>query len=144
MALRRMISVNLVDSDAFLDLPASAQNLYFHLNMRADDDGFVNKPRSVMRVVGASEEDLKLLTDKGYLLSFEDGVVTIRHWRVHNLLRKDRYTPTQYQELFSRLTLMPNGTYSDHPTASQELFSYPATKRQPDGNPGKVSIGQVR
>ena len=115
MAARRMFSINIVNSDAFLDMPAGTQNLYFHLNMRADDDGFVNNPRMVMRIVGAEETDLALLIRKGYLLSFDNGVVVITHWRVHNLIRKNRYTPTQYPELLSRLTRSPNGEYAFRP-----------------------------
>ena len=125
-----MFSINIVNSDAFLDMPAGAQNLYFHLNMRADDDGFVNSPRMVMRIVGADEKDLALLISKGYLLSFDNGVVVITHWRVHNQLRKDRYTPTQYPELLSLLSLSPNGTYTDRHEPAQS----PPGPWQPNGN----------
>ena len=118
-----MFSVNIVNADAFLELPAGAQALYFHLNMRADDDGFVNSPRGVMRMAGAAEEDLQRLIDKGYLLAFGNGVVAITHWRVHNLLRKNRYTPTLYQELFSMLTFTPEGAYSFRNEAAEGAFS---------------------
>ena len=104
--------MNIVNSDAFLELPPGAQALYFHLNMRADDDGFVNSPRAVMRMAGASEEDLRLLAERGYLLCFEGGVVAVTHWRVHNLIRKNRYTPTLYQELLSMLTISSDGAYA--------------------------------
>lgn len=112
MAVRRMFCKNVIDSDAFLELPPSAQNLYFHLNMRADDDGFVNNPKMVTRIVGSGEEDLRRLEEKGYLLSFGSGVVAITHWRVHNQIRKDRYTPTQYQEEFLTLAVSLSGVYS--------------------------------
>ena len=107
-----MFSKKIVDSDSFLELPTSAQNLYFHLNMRADDDGFVNNPRMVMRIVEADAEDLARLVREGFLLSFDNGVVAVTHWRIHNQLRKDRYNPTQYQEQFASLTIQPNGAYA--------------------------------
>ncbi len=138
MAVRRMIAVNVVSGDAFLDLPVGAQALYFHLVLQGDDDGFVNSPRGVMRMVGAAEEDLRLLTERGYVLPFEDGVVAITHWRVHNLLRKDRYSPTLYQELFSTLSLTDSGEYTRAAPAAegppepwQPDGSQTATKRQP-------------
>ena len=98
MADRRMFTQKIIDSDAFLDMPMSSQALYFHLNMRADDDGFINNPKKVLRMIGASEDDLKLLIAKRFVLAFENGVIVIKHWRMHNLIRKDRYHPTQYQE----------------------------------------------
>ena len=114
MAEKRMFSKKIVRSDAFLDMPLSTQALYFHLNMEADDDGFVNSPKRVQRVIGASEDDLKLLIAKRFVLGFESGVIVIKHWRMHNLLRKDRYNPTQYQEEYSTLQLKENGAYTDH------------------------------
>lgn len=98
MAERRMFTKKIIDSDAFLDMPLSTQALYFHLNMRADDDGFVNNPKKICRMTGASEDDLRVLISKRFVLTFENGVIVIKHWRMHNLLRKDRYKPTQYQE----------------------------------------------
>lgn len=114
MAERRMFTQKIVDSDAFLDMPLSTQALYFHLNMRADDDGFVNNPKKIQRMIGASEDDLKLLIAKRFLLAFENGVVVIKHWRMHNLLRKDRYNPTQYQEQMEQLLLKDNGAYTEN------------------------------
>ena len=127
MAERRMFTLKIVDSDAFLDMPMSAQALYFHLSMRADDDGFINNPKKIQRFVGASEDDLKLLILKRFVLAFETGVIVIKHWRMHNLIRRDRYTPTQYQEELSRLAIKDNGAYTDH-------FNQLATTWQPDGN----------
>ncbi len=129
MAVRRMIAVNVVSGDAFLDLPVGAQALYFHLVLQGDDDGFVNSPRGVMRMAGAAEEDLQRLIDKGYLLSFGNGVVAITHWRVHNLIRKDRYTPTRYREQLSALTLTDNGEYVRSPAEEG-----PPGPWQPDGS----------
>lgn len=139
MAERRMFTKKIIDSDAFLDMPLSAQALYFHLNMRADDDGFVNGPRKIQRMVGASNDDMNLLIAKRFILTFESGVIVIKHWRMHNLLRKDRYTPTQYQEEYRRLETKENGAYTEAT----------ATTWQPSGNQvapqvsiGKVSIGE--
>lgn len=91
MAEKRMFSRSVIESDGFLDMPLSAQALYFHLAMRADDDGFVTNPKSISRVIGAAEDDLKLLIAKNYVLAFENGVIVISHWRVHNYIPKDRY-----------------------------------------------------
>lgn len=114
MAERRMFTQKIVDSDAFLDMPLSTQCLYFHLNMRADDDGFVNNPKRIQRTIGASEDDLKLLIAKRFLLVFESGIVVIKHWRMHNLLRKDRYNATQYQDEMAQLDLKDNGSYTEN------------------------------
>lgn len=112
MAERRMFSKTIVDSDAFLDMPMSTQCLYFHLNMRADDDGFVNNPKRVQRMVGAADDDLKLLIAKSFILTFESGVIVIKHWRMNNYLRNDRYKPTVYQDEKNKLTLKENNAYS--------------------------------
>lgn len=104
--------MKIVDSDAFLDMPLSTQCLYFHLNMRADDDGFVGNPKRIMRIIGASDDDLKLLIAKRFLLIFEDGVVVIKHWRMHNAIRKERYTPTVYTDEKEQLLIKDNKSYS--------------------------------
>lgn len=129
MAERRMFTMKIVDSDAFLEMPMSTQSLYFHLNMRADDDGFVNNPKRIQRMVGASEDDLKLLLAKRFILGFENGIVVIKHWRMHNLLRKDRYNPTQYIEQKATLTVKDDGSYTE-----KESVEYLATAWQPNGN----------
>lgn len=129
MAEKRMFSQKIVESDDFLDMPCSAQSLYFHLNMRADDDGFVNNARSITRAVGSSADDLKLLIAKRFVLSF-DNCIAIKHWRMHNTLRKDRYKPTQYQDEFAVLTVKENGAYTD----SENLGNQVATTWQPNGN----------
>lgn len=97
MAERRMFSKVVIDSDTFLDMPLSAQALYFHLSMRADDDGFVSSPKRIQTYVGASTDDLKILLAKHFLIPFESGVVVIKHWKVHNYIQKDRYKETYYQ-----------------------------------------------
>ncbi len=107
-----MFSKVIIDSDMFLEMPATAQMLYFHLAMRADDDGFIGSPKRIMRMIGGSEEDWKLLILKGFLLPFESGVAVVRHWRIHNYLRSDRYRETAYLEEKSRLELQENGVYT--------------------------------
>lgn len=155
MAERRMFTLKIVDSDAFLDMPLSTQALYFHLNMRADDDGFVNNPKKVARMIGASEDDIKLLIAKRFLLAFNNGLVVIKHWHMHNLVRKDRYNPTQYIEQKLQIELKKNGAYTekdglDLSECSSELpDNQMATTWQPNGNQmatqvrlGKCSIGK--
>ncbi len=142
MAERRMFTQKIIDSDAFLDMPLSTQALYFHLNMRADDDGFVNNPKKIQRMIGASDDDLRVLIAKRFIITFESGIVVIKHWRMHNLLRKDRYNPTQYQEEFEQLEVKENGSYT---MSGNQL----ATSWQPNVNQlatqdsiGKDSIGK--
>lgn len=98
MARRRMFSIDVVDTDAFLDLPLSSQALYFHLGMRADDDGFVTSPKRIAAIVSATPDDLKLLAVKGFVIPFDSGVCVIRDWRKNNYLRPDRYTPTTFSD----------------------------------------------
>lgn len=112
MANKRMFSMQIVDSGSFLDMPLSAQCLYFHLNMRADDDGFVDNTKQIMRMIGASDDDLRLLIAKRFVLTFDTGIIVIKHWRLHNTLKSDRYTPTNYVEEKSMLDLDKNKGYS--------------------------------
>ena len=93
-----MFAKTIVLSDAFLDMPLSARCLYFTLGMLADDDGFVNSPKSIMRQAGASTDDLNLLLAKRFILSFDSGIIVIKHWRIHNYIQKDRYKETKYIE----------------------------------------------
>lgn len=112
MAERRMFAKTIIDSDAFLDMPLSTQALYFHLSMRADDDGFINNPKKIQRMIGASEDDLKLLIIKSFIITFESGIVVIKHWKIHNYLRSDRYKETVYQEEKSQLSTKKNKAYT--------------------------------
>lgn len=112
MAQKRCFTPKIVESDAFLEMPLSTQCLYFHLNFSADDDGFVNSPKKVMKMVGCSEDDLKLLIAKSFVLVFESGVLVIKHYRMHNTLKNDRYKPTDYQEEFAQLGLKDNNSYT--------------------------------
>ena len=112
MAERRMFAKTIVTSDAFLDMPMSARCLYFTLGMFADDDGFVNSPKSIMRQVGATVDDMNILVSKRFVLVFDSGVIVIKHWRIHNYIQSDRYHPTKYQEEKDMLTFDENGSYS--------------------------------
>jgi len=112
MAERRMFAKTIIDSDAFLDMPMSTQALYFHLSMRADDDGFINNPKRIQRMIGASDDDLKLLIAKSFIIVFESGVVVIKHWKIHNYIQSDRYKPTVYAEEKSLLDVKKNKAYT--------------------------------
>ena len=107
-----MFSLGVLDTDAFLDMPLSAQALYFHLSLRADDDGFIGNPKRITQNVGASLDDLRILIAKRFVLTFEDGVIVIKHWRMHNTIKKDRYTATNYSEDLKLLNIKENGAYT--------------------------------
>lgn len=111
MAQKRMFDKTITNSDDFLELPDSSQVLYFHLNMNADDDGFVNNWRSIIRMTGTKEDDLKLLITKSFVIPFESGVIVIKHWRINNYLRNDRYKQTKHKEELSCLSIDENGEY---------------------------------
>ena len=111
MAERRMFAKSIVDSDAFLELPSTAQALYFHLCLEADDDGFSNTPQKTKRILGASDSDLRLLENGGFIISFDSGVVVVRHWKVHNRVRKDSYKRTLYLKEFEMLSESSEGVY---------------------------------
>ena len=112
MPKRRMFSQQITESDSFLDMPLSAQALYFHLGMSADDDGFVNSPKRVQRVIGANDDDLKLLIAKKFVIAFDSGVVVIKHWKINNFIRSDRYTPTVYADEMAMLYEKENRAYT--------------------------------
>lgn len=139
MAERRMFAKSIIDSDMFLDMPSSTQNLYFHLAMRADDDGFVNSPQRIMRMVSCSKNDMDMLVFKNFVIPFESGICVIKHWRIHNYLRNDRYRPTIYTEEKNSLSLddarayivgVPNGLPDGIPDDI------------PEGDAGKVRLGK--
>ena len=135
MADKRMFSKKITDSDAFLDMPLSTQALYFHLGMAADDDGFVNSPKRTQRIIGSSNDDFNLLIAKGFIIPFESGVVVIKHWKINNYIRSDRYKETAYTEEKSLLTTKENGAYT-------EAVNQLSTNCQPNDNLGKGSIGK--
>ncbi len=112
MAQRRMFSKKVTDTDTFLDMPLSTQALYFHLNMHADDDGFIDNTKTIQRMIGSSDDDRKLLIAKQFLLPFDNGVVVIKDWRVHNNIQGDRYHKTQYINEKSQLVVEENNTYT--------------------------------
>ncbi len=112
MAERRMFAKTIIDSDAFLDMPMSARLLYYDLGMRADDDGFINSPKKIMRMIGASNDDVNILIARKFVIPFDSGVVVIKHWRINNYLRNDRYTETKYLEEKSNLEVDKNGSYT--------------------------------
>ena len=112
MAERRMFAKTIIDSDAFIDLPLSSQCLYFHLSMRADDDGFINNAKRIQRMIGAGDDDLKLLFVKNFIIPFENGIVVIKHWKIHNYIRNDRYKPTVYIDEKSMLITKENNGYT--------------------------------
>ena len=147
MAERRMFTDKITESDVFLDMPLSTQAVYFHFCMNADDDGFVKNPKRIQKMLGASEDDCKLLILKRFILPFNSGVIVIKHWRMHNLLRKDRYKPTEYIEEKAMLKVKENGAYT---LDKEKGISTLATKWQPDDNQmapqdsiGKISIDKV-
>lgn len=112
MAQRRMFSLKIVDTDMFLDMPLSAQNLYFHLNMRADDDGFIANHKKIMRMIGCNDDDMKILLAKDFIIPFESGVCVIKHWKIHNYIQKDRYTETLYHDEKEQLQEDKNKMYT--------------------------------
>ena len=111
MAQKRMFDKTITNSDDFLELPDSSQVLYFHLSMNADDDGFVNNWKSILRMTGTKEDDLKLLITKSFIIPFDSGVIVIRHWRINNFLRKDRHIETKFQKELSLLEINDNQEY---------------------------------
>lgn len=133
MASKRMFSVDVVETDTFLDLPPKTQALYFHLGMRADDDGFVSSPRTIVRTIGCNAGDLKLLETAGYVISFSSGVLVVTDWKVNNFLRKDRHAKTVHQSEFSQLSELSTGRYILR-GSGQPCVNQPSTDSQPNGN----------
>lgn len=152
-----MFSPAIVESDAFVEMPVSSQALYFHLGMYADDDGFVN-PKKIMRIMGAGDDDLKVIIAKRFVLPFESGVVVIKHWLIHNLIRADLYKETLYKDEKAKLGLNKNGAYTELREGVNELKQVEAPewlrKRREDmctvnvtqtvHRLGKVRLGKVR
>lgn len=137
-----MFAKTIIDSDAFLDMPLSAQALYFHLSMRADDDGFINNPKKIQRMVGASDDDCKLLVMKRFIIAFESGVIVIKHWRIHNYIQKDRYIPTIYKDEKSLLLVKDNKAYTEVKKASEKPCIQNGYNLDTQDRLGKDSIGK--
>lgn len=144
MAERRMFAKTIIDSDAFLDMPLSAQALYFHLSMRADDEGFVGNPKRIRSMVGASEDDLKLLLMKRFILAFESGVVVIKHWKIHNYIQSDRCKPTTYIEEKNTLALDGKKAYIEKVDTDciQNGYNSDTQFRLGQGRVDKHSLGE--
>lgn len=147
MAERRMFAKSVIDSDLFLDMPPTTQMLYFHLAMRADDDGFINNPRCIQRMIGASDDDMRILIAKQFILTFQSGVIVIRHWKIHNYIQKDRYRPSTCEEkYFIHLDNTKAYEISDtkciHDVSKEDTDL--DTNRVQDGYVGKVRLGKVR
>lgn len=136
MAERRMFTQKIIDSDAFLDMPLSTQALYFHLNMRADDDGFINNPKKIVRMIGASEDDFKVLIAKNFIMQFDSGIIVVKHWKMHNYIAKDRYKPTVYADEKAMLETKENGAYT---LCIQDVY-----KLDTQVSRGKSKIGEDR
>lgn len=134
-----MFAKTIIDSDAFLDMPLSSQALYFHLSMRADDDGFINNPKKIQRVIGCSDDDLKLLIAKRFIIPFESGIVVVKHWRIHNYIQNDRYKPTVYQEELAQLSVKDNKAYTLDTERIHDGYSLETQDRI-----GKDSLGKER
>jgi hypothetical protein len=128
MAERRMFAKTIIDSDAFLEMPISARLLYYDLSMRADDDGFVNSPKKIMRVIGATKDDMNILILRKFIIPFESGIVVIKHWRIHNYIRKDTYSETPYKEEKELLELDENKTYKLKSKTSRLAVDLPSTQ----------------
>ncbi|MFS7259429.1 DnaD domain-containing protein [Carnobacterium divergens] len=137
MAQRRMFSKTIVSSDLFLDMPKSTQALYFHLNMNADDDGFIGSSKMIMRMIGASDDDMRLLLAKKFVFEFDSGVVVVKDWRIHNQIRKDRHKQTIYTDEFQQLQAVENNSYERLPVGCQEVALGKVRL-------GKVSLGKSR
>lgn len=134
MAEKRMFAKTIIDSDAFLDMSLSTQALYFHLSMRADDDGFVNNPKKIQRMIGAGDDELKMLIAKKFIIPFESGVCVIKHWRIHNYIQNDRYKETVYKEEKAHLILKENKAYKYVDTPCIQTVSKVETQIRLDKN----------
>lgn len=141
MAQRRMFSLKIVDTDEFLDMPPTTQNLYFHFGMRADDDGFVSSPKKIMKIINSAEDDLKLLFAKKFIIPFDSGVCVVKHWKIHNYIQKDRYEETQYIEEKSILKEDSKGIYLLNKGNNQECIQN-VSKMETQVRLGKDRLGK--
>ena len=141
MAERRMFSKTIIDSDAFLDMPLAAQALYFHFSMQADDDGFINNPKKTQRMLGASDDDLRILITNEFIIEFPSGVVVIKHWKINNYIRGDRKRETVYPDEMALLETKRNGAYAlAQDTETESLNSLKAVdEREKTHNDGQVT-----
>lgn len=140
MANKRMVSKQIIDSDAFLDMSPTSQLLYFHLIMRADDEGFVGNPKKIMREIGIQIDDFKILIAKRFLISFETGVVVIKHWLIHNTIRMDRFNETTYQDEKNMLDVKQNKAYTELATTGIPT----GNQMEPQVKLSKVNLSEVK
>ncbi|HEO0332969.1 TPA: phage protein [Streptococcus agalactiae] len=142
MAQRRMFSRKITETDRFLEMPLSSQALYFHLNMGAGDEGFIDKAKTIQRTIGASDDDMKLLIAKGFLIPFDSGVVVIRHWRIHNYIQSDRFQSTLYQSEKAQLEYDKSKTASLKPIGNciQNVSKMETQVRLSNGSLDKDSL----
>lgn len=143
MAERRMMSKSIIKSDTFLDMPATTQNLYFHMLLDADDDGFINAPKSIMRMIGAKDDDMKVLTAKQFVIPFESGVVVIKDWKIHNYIQNDRYKPSTLPER-DLLNIQKDKTYTLKSDVSRMDTECIQTVSIGKDRLGKVRLGEDR
>ena len=143
MAERRMFAKTIIDSDAFTEMPLSTQALYFHLSMRADDDGFLNNARKIQREIGANQNDYDLLIAKRFVIQFDDGICVIKHWRIHNYIQNDRYKPTMYQDEKSMLGIKKNKSYTLSDKSNNECIQDVSSLETQD-RLGKDRLGKDR
>ena len=141
MAERRMFAKKITESDAFLDMALSTQALYLHLGMNADDDGFINSPKKISRMIGASDDELKILLAKKFVIGFDSGIVVVKHWKMHNYIQKDRYKPTTYHDEKALLALKDNNVYTLDTECIQDVHL--GKVREGKVSQGKSSIGEV-
>ena len=142
MAERRMFAKTIIDSDAFLDMPVTARLLYYDLGMRADDDGFINSPKKIMRITGASSDDMNILIMRKFIIPFDSGVVVIKHWRIHNYIRKDTYVETKYKDEKEQLMLDENNAYTAKKMQLLQLRDEYVDEPSTQVRLGKDSIGK--
>mgnify|MGYP000286214162 FL=1 len=142
MAERRMFAKTIIDSDAFLDMPVTARLLYYDLGMRADDDGFINSPKKIMRITGASSDDMNILIMRKFIIPFDSGVVVIKHWRIHNYIRKDTYVETKYKDEKEQLMLDENNAYTAKKMQLLQLRDEYVDESSTQVRLGKDSIGK--
>lgn len=144
MAAKRMFAMSIIDSDAFLDMNHSAQTLYFHLGMRADDDGFLNNAKRISKMISCTKEDLKCLEDNRFIIIFETGIAVIKHWRINNTIQKDRYKQTNYTQELSTLYVKKNRAYSLYSDGIQNVSGLDTQLRQGKIRQDKNSIEKKR
>lgn len=138
MAEKRMFAKTIIDSDAFLEMPMSARLLYYDLGMRADDDGFINSPKKIMKIVGATNDDMNILIARKFIIPFDNGVVVIKHWRIHNYIRKDTYSPTPYIDEKAMLYLDENKAYTLNINDRLRAVDEPSTQIREDNNNNNI------